>query len=86
MVWISILAVLADRDPKGKSLATIMRISILAVLADRDCLDTERTFLLIHFNPRGPCGPRHGGGSSQGYFKKISILAVLADRDPDILS
>ena len=36
---------------------------------------------ICHFNPRGPCGPRHRLGFYGGYYHRISILAVLADRD-----
>ena len=46
---------------------------------------TRRTecinFLRIHFNPRGPCGPRPGDIGICPCCPYISILAVLADRD-----
>ena len=80
---ISILAVLADRDPPGSHLpGRSGGISILAVLADRDCwcyffCGIGRS----HFNPRGPCGPRPARQIHQGRLRPISILAVLADRD-----
>ena len=79
---ISILAVLADRDTSTtKTNQTGTLISILAVLADRDLVSWSFPWRPVHFNPRGPCGPRHihllGLGSGAG----ISILAVLADRD-----
>ena len=57
-------------------------ISILAVLADRDLNELLAACgRRKYFNPRGPCGPRHGTGFETGRYLGISILAVLADRD-----
>ena len=57
---ISILAVLADHDQGEGVGEEAGHISILAVLADRDLeLDLSRKNRTKHFNPRGPCGPRH---------------------------
>ena len=59
---ISILAVLADRDVAAILAGELAHlISILAVLADRDapwCRWQPPAWR--YFNPRGPCGPRHG--------------------------
>ena len=58
---ISILAVLADRDgPQGPGHRQGQGISILAVLADRDIAWAMVRAIRRDFNPRGPCGPRHG--------------------------
>ena len=35
----------------------------------------------MHFNPRGPCGPRLFRLAVEFNVSHISILAVLADRD-----
>ena len=60
---ISILAVLADRDLAIPAPAPAHEISILAVLADRDERFQRGKPSLCDFNPRGPCGPRHGFGA-----------------------
>ena len=61
-IRISILAVLADRDrPVGDADVQPLQISILAVLADRDQKWLFCGSELLHFNPRGPCGPRLWG-------------------------
>ena len=55
---ISILAVLADRDKSINVTHRSISISILAVLADRDKFHHQKALINLHFNPRGPCGPR----------------------------
>ena len=49
---------LRTATPDGDALRLEGQISILAVLADRDDYDQQSTGQKLHFNPRGPCGPR----------------------------
>ena len=78
---ISILAVLADRDPSFPGFPSRICISILAVLADRDVHDMDVTADGELFQ-----SSRSLRTATCGYYRllgefAISILAVLADRD-----
>ena len=80
--WISILAVLADRDEPLQAIDGFSpAISILAVLADRDFLALPMVTPRLVFQSSRSL--RTATGIARQYYDDhpISILAVLADRD-----
>ena len=79
---ISILAVLADRDPVGTSVFDdIMGISILAVLADRDNCVGKHGNTRREFQSSRSLRTATPEEALSALRLPISILAVLADRD-----
>ena len=79
---ISILAPRAGRDLDLRPLRVAADISILAPRAGRDMRRTGRPRPEMHFNPRAPCGARHGADGRGHGAAGISILAPRAGRDP----
>ena len=81
---ISILAVLADRDPESCKFTVMVSISILAVLADRDLKKLGAQQRPKEFQSSRSLRTATHVGPALAVRQEISILAVLADRDVKI--
>ena len=83
-IYISIHAPLAGCDQEPISVSMVEMISIHAPLAGCDPYRVRKTCPRCYFNPRTPCGVRHGDCKVLRYAFRISIHAPLAGCDSKI--
>ena len=73
---------LRSATPASSSIRQSGSVSIHALLAECDLLGHTRSHLESCFNPRTPCGVRHGGSVRNARTPPVSIHALLAECDP----
>ena len=72
---------LRSATPASSSIRQSGSVSIHALLAECDLLGHTRSHLESCFNPRTPCGVRHGGSVRNARTPPVSIHALLAECD-----
>ena len=81
-VTISIHALLAESDPRGRSVLLNTPISIHALLAESDTKHSTNSKNRKYFYPRSPCGERHPAehhaNSQQEFLSTLSLRRATA--------